>query len=234
MSDRIPLLLIPGLLLTADLWRDQMADLADIADMTVADHTSQDDIAAAAAAILAKAPDRFALAGLSFGGYLSFEIMRQAPERVTALALLDTSARGDGPEQAKRRQDFIALAEKGRFLGVTEGLIMTFIHPDRHDDADLMGRLKSMAADVGPRAFIRQEKAILSRPDSMADLREIACPTLVLCGRQDGLTPLARHEEIAEAIPNADLAVLARCGHLAPMERPDAVSDAMRAWLARI
>jgi pimeloyl-ACP methyl ester carboxylesterase len=234
MSDRIPLLLIPGLLLTADLWRDQMADLADVADMTVADHTSQDDIAAVASAILAKAPDRFALAGLSFGGYLSFEIMRQAPERVTALALLDTSARGDGPEQAKRRQDFIALAEKGRFLGVTEGLIKTFIHPDRHDDADLMGRLKSMAADVGPRAFIRQEKAILSRPDSMAGLREIACPTLVLCGRQDALTPLERHEEIAEAIPNADLVVLARCGHLAPMERSDAVSDAMRAWLARI
>jgi len=236
MADRIPLVLIPGLLLTADLWRDQLADLADIADMTVADHTSQDHIVDVAAAILAAAPERFALAGLSYGGYLSFEIMRQAPDRVTALALLDTTARGDIPEQARKRQDFIALAEQGqgRFLGVTDGLIKTFIHPDRHDDADLMGRLKTMAGDVGPTAFIRQEKAILSRPDSMTELLRIACPTLVLCGRQDALTPLDRHEEMAESIPDADLVVLARCGHLAPMERPDAVSDAMRAWLMRL
>jgi pimeloyl-ACP methyl ester carboxylesterase len=234
MSDRIPLVLIPGLLLTGDLWRDQLADLDDIADMTVADHTSRDHISDVAAVILDAAPDRFALAGLSFGGYLSFEIMRQASERVSALALLDTTAQADGPEQAQRRRDFIALAEKGRFLGVTEGLIKTFIHPARHDDADLMGRLTTMASDVGPQAFIRQEKAILSRPDSMADLGNITCPTLVLCGRQDALTPLQRHEEMAAAIPDADLVVLARCGHLAPMERPDAVSDALRAWLARI
>ena len=234
MTNRTPLLLIPGLLLTADLWRDQLADLSDVADRTVADHTSHDDLCDIVAAVLAAAPQRFALAGLSFGGYLAFEIMRQAPERVTALALLDTTARGDLAEQAQRRRDFIALADKGRFLGVTEGLINTFIHPDRHGDTDLMGRLKSMAADVGPKAFIRQEKAILSRPDSMADLPNIACPTLVLCGRQDALTPLDRHEEMAAAIPDADLVVLARCGHLAPMERPDAVSDALRAWLARL
>ncbi len=234
MSDRIPLMLIPGLLLTEDLWRDQMADLADIAEVTVADHTTHDNLPELVAAILEGAPDRFALGALSFGGYLAFEIMRQAPERILGLALIDTSARKDTDQQAQHRRDFIKLAKSGRFLGVTEGLIKTFIHPDRHGDREIIDRLTAMAQSVGPDAFIRQEMAILERPDSVPDLAGYGCPALVLCGRQDARTPIDHHEEMADAIPDADLVILSRCGHLAPMERPRAVSDAMRAWLGRI
>lgn len=226
------LVLIPGLLLTADLWRYQVADLADLAEISVADHTRHERISEIAAAILAAAPPRFALAGLSFGGYIALEIMRQEPDRVDRLALLDTSARPDRPDQVRSRTDFIALTEKGRFLGVTEGLVKTFVHPDRHGDDELMALIKKMAQDIGKKAFIRQERAILSRPDSRPDLPRIHCPTLVLCGRQDALTPVELHEEMAAAIPSARLVVIENCGHLPPLEKPDEVSEAMQAWLA--
>jgi pimeloyl-ACP methyl ester carboxylesterase len=218
-------------LLTGELWHHQIADLSDIANPMVADHTVRDDIVESARFILETAPAKFALAGLSFGGYLAMEIMRQAAGRVERLALLDTTARPDSPDQAKRRRDFIALADRGRFLGVTEDLIKTFVHPDRHDDGDFMALIKRMAQDVGPKAFVRQERAILSRPDSLEGLSAIKCPALVLCGRQDALTPVDRHTEMAERIEGSKLVIIEDCGHLPPLEKPDEVTDALRAWL---
>lgn len=231
MAPKTPLVLLPGLLCDAALWHGQAAGLADVADSRVADLTQDDSLAAMARRVLWAAPPSFALAGLSMGGYCAFEVMRQAPERVARLALLDTSARADTPEQTAHRRGLIELAEKGEFKGVTPRLLPLFLHPDRLADAALTGAVMVMAERVGKEAFLRQQKAIMSRGDSRPTLATIRCPTLVLCGRQDQLTPLALHEEMASLIAGARLDVIDRCGHLSAMERPEAVTAELRQWL---
>lgn len=231
MPSRMPLVLLPGLLCDAALWRHQTETLSDVADMSVADVTTEDQAGPLAQRILASAPEEFALAGLSMGGYIAFEILRQAPDRVMRLALLDTSARADTPEKTKLRQDFIELAQTGEFKGVTPRLLPRLIHPDRLQDAELVASILAMAERIGRDAFIRQERLLMMRPDSRHDLSLIHCPTLVLCGRQDGLTPLADSEEMAEKIPRAKLVVVEDCGHLSTMERPRAVTAVLRYWL---
>lgn len=227
-----PLVLLPGLLCDAQLWQAQAANLADIADIWVADHTRSSSMADVARDVLADAPfASFALAGLSMGGYLALEIMRQAPQRVSRLALLDTAAGAELPEQTQRRMQLIALAESGEFPKVTEILLPLLVHPARLSDPALTGVVRSMAQNIGKDAFVRQQHAIMSRSDSRGSLASIACPTLVLCGRQDALTPLARHEEIAAGIKGAGLEIIEDCGHLSTLERPDHVNTAMRRWL---
>jgi pimeloyl-ACP methyl ester carboxylesterase len=226
------LVLIPGLLCDALLWQAQTKALADIAECWIADHTRSDTMAAIADDVLRDSPFReFALAGLSMGGYAALEILRQAPDRVRKLALLDTSARADTAEQSQKRLDFISLAERGRFLGVTDALLPTFVHPSRLNDRELVATVKKMAKNTGREAFIREERAIVSRADSLPVLGVITCPVLVLCGRQDALTPLERHEEMARAIPGSKLEIIENCGHLSTLERPAEVSDALRRWL---
>jgi pimeloyl-ACP methyl ester carboxylesterase len=232
MTDKTPLLLLPGLLCDAALWRAQLEDLADIAAPMVADLTQDDALDAMARRVLQGAPPRFALAGLSMGGYVAQAVLRLAPERVLRLALLDTSARADTPEQTQRRRDLIALAERGEFIGVSARLMPLFVHPDRLHDAALTGAISAMAARVGKDAFLRQQKAIMGRPDNRPILPRISCPTLVLCGREDALTPPAVSEEIAELIPDARLEIVGQCGHMTTMERPETVSAALRRWLA--
>ena len=231
MSAGTPLVLLPGLLCDAALWRHQMDTLADIAEITVADLTGDDRFDDMARSVLEAAPETFALAGLSMCGYVAHEIMRQAPGRVTRLALLDTSARADTPGQSERRRAFIAQTRHGDFKGVTSRLLPMLIHPDRLEDGDLTGTIMAMAEGVGREAFLRQQNAIMHRPDCRRDLGAIHCPTLVLCGRQDALTPLAGHQEMADGIPDSTLVVIEDCGHMAPLERPRAVSAVMRYWL---
>jgi pimeloyl-ACP methyl ester carboxylesterase len=226
-----PLVLLPGLLCDAALWRHQTKGLADSADIAVADLTLDDSIGAMAERTLATAPPRFALAGLSMGGYVAQEIMRRAPGRVSRLALLDTSARADSPAQTERRQGLIKQVEIGEFKGVTARLLPLLIHADRLGDKALTHTVQVMAENVGKEAFLRQQNAIMTRPDGRADLPKITCPTLVLCGRQDALTPVEVHEEMAAAIPGAALVVVEDCGHLAPLERAVTVSALMRYWL---
>jgi pimeloyl-ACP methyl ester carboxylesterase len=226
------LILVPGLLCDDRLWRPQLAALSGLADCRVADATRSGTMAGLARDLLEDCPfERFALAGLSMGGYVALEVVRQAPQRVVRLALLDTSARADAPEQSQRRREFIALAERGRFMGVTDALLPLLIHASRLGDAALVATVKAMAASVGKEAFVRQERAIMGRADSLPLLPQIRCPTLVLCGREDALTPLERHEEIAAAVPNARLEVIDECGHLSTLEQPDAVSAALARWL---
>jgi pimeloyl-ACP methyl ester carboxylesterase len=231
MTTRTPLILLPGLLLDAALWQPQLQALADIADMTVGDLTKDDSMAGMARSVLAAAPERFALAALSMGGYAAFEIMRQAPERVTRLALLDTSARPDTPAQTKDRRALINMCNQGEFKGVTPRLLPRWIHPSRVNDKALTETVMSMTSRVGRDSFIRQQTAIIGRPDSRPGLSQIHCPTLVLCGHEDQATPVALHREMAADIPNARLVVVPECGHLSPLERPDAVNTALRAWL---
>lgn len=233
MIQKTPLILVPGLLCTELLWRCQLDGLADLADMAVSTaQREHDSLPRIAEAILASAPPRFALAGLSFGGYVCFEILRQAPERVERLALLDTSARPDTEEQLERRRALLKLAQSGRFLGVTDRLLPLLIAGARLGDATLVADVKTMAQEVGRDGFLMQQKAIMARPDSRPTLARIACPTLVLCGREDALTPLDRHEEMAAGIAGSSLVVVDDCGHLSTMEKPEEVNAALRAWLA--
>jgi len=163
------LVLVPGLLCDAELWQPQVANLADIADIWIPDHTRSDTMAGVARDVLADAPfPRFALAGLSMGGYIALEIMRQAPRRVTGLALLDTAATAESREQTRKRMELIALAECGEFSQVTEILLPLLIHPSRLAERALTAIVKSMAENVGKEAFVRQQKAIMSRADSLA------------------------------------------------------------------
>jgi len=231
MAEILPLVLVPGLTCSARLWAPQIEALWPFGPVMVADHRRDASMDGIAKRILSSAPPRFALAGLSMGGYIALEVVRQAPERVARLALLDTSARADSPEQAQKRRDFIDLAERGRFLGVTDALLPLLLHPSHLGDASLVATVKAMAKTVGKEAFIRQERAIMGRPDSRPLLAQIRCPTLVACGRQDALTPLDRHEEIAAAVPGARLEVIADCGHLSTLEQPQAVNAALARWL---
>lgn len=227
-----PLILLPGLLCDAALWAPQRAALGDVAVMTVADLTRADSLAAMAEQVIAAAPARFALAGLSMGGYLAFEIMRRAPERVTRLALLDTSARPDTPERLQNRRDLIRLAKTGEFRGVTPRLLPQWVHPENMKNPELVATVTAMTLRVGRDAFIRQQTAIMQRPDSRPGLAHIRVPTLVLCGRQDLATPVELAREIAADIPDARLVVVETCGHLSTLEKPEAVNHAFRQWLA--
>lgn len=229
---RKPLIFLPGLLCDAALWSHQVRDLADIADISVGDLSQDASIAAMAERVLAAAPDRFALAGLSMGGYVAQEIMRREPERVERLALIDTSARPDTPEQTKTRRELIRLSQIGKFKGVTPRLLPNLIHPTRLKDPAVADVVVAMAERIGQEAFTRQQTAIMGRVDGRGDLHAIRIPTLVICGREDLLTPPAMHQEMATAIHGATLLIVEACGHLAPLERPEIVTPALRSWLA--
>ncbi|MDE1900521.1 MAG: alpha/beta fold hydrolase [Alphaproteobacteria bacterium] len=231
MSDRLPLIFVPGLLCDAALWQNQSNALKDLIDPVFADTTRHDDIAAIARDVLATAPRRFALAGLSMGGYVALEIMRQAPERVVKLALFNTSARADTPEQQEKRRLLIAMSKAGQFKGVTPRLLPMLIHPDRIHDVALTGVVTAMAERVGRDAFFNQQTAIMNRIDSRAFLKDIRCPTLVVAGAQDALTPPELLREIAGGIAGARLEIIDHCGHLSPLEQPDAVTALLRGWI---
>jgi pimeloyl-ACP methyl ester carboxylesterase len=232
MPAPLPIVLIPGLNCSARLYSEQFPALWQCGPVTVADHRRDDTMEAIADRILASSPPRFALAGLSMGGYIAFVIARQAPERVARLALLDTSARPETPNQSERRRTLIALAEGGRFSEVADHLFPLFVHRKRHSEDALRRIVRVMAEETGPDAFVRQQKAIMSRPDCRPMLALIACPTLVLVGDADELTPPVQAEEIAAGIAGSRLVVVPDCGHLSTIERPQAVTKALLEWIA--
>ena len=228
---RTPLLLVPGHLCDHALWAHQTRHLADVADMTVATMDGGPSMEAMARTILAKAPARFAMAGLSMGGFVALEIMRQAPQRVERLALLDTAASGNSPAQIERRHKYIGLLRSGGFETLLTEFTPMLVHPAHLADTTLMGEIGRMTRRIGPDLALAQQQAMLDRVDSRPSLAKIACSTLVMCGRQDALTPLAGHEEMAELIPDAKLVVIEDCGHMSPMEKPEAVTAVFRYWL---
>jgi pimeloyl-ACP methyl ester carboxylesterase len=231
MADKTPLVLVPGLLCSPAQWAPQMAGLSDIADITIGDHTRHDTMQAIAQSILAATPQRFALAGLSMGGYIAQQIVLQAPERVARLALLDTGSRADTPERKERRLQLNEMARREGAARVQQELLPLLIHADRLADKTFVDLIVQMATDTGVEAFLRQHAALMARGDNRPLLSGIRCPTLVLVGRQDVLTPLELSEEMAGAIPGARLQVIEDCGHLSTLEQPDAVNHALRAWL---
>ncbi|HVZ54722.1 MAG TPA: alpha/beta fold hydrolase [Pseudolabrys sp.] len=231
MTVPLPLVLVPGLLCSARLYGPQVAALWPCGPIMVADHRQHEQMADIAADILAQAPPRFALAGLSMGGYIAVAMLRQAPQRVVKLALLDTSARPDTPEQTAARQQFIGLAHVGKLNQVVDALVPRFLHRDRRSDPELNRIIRDMAADTGAEAFVRQEKAIMSREDARPLLPTIRCPTLVLVGEGDELTPPELSREIAAAVPGSRLVIVPDSGHLSTIEKPDAVNAALAEWL---
>jgi pimeloyl-ACP methyl ester carboxylesterase len=227
----LPIVLVPGLNCSARLYGEQIPALWRFGPVTVADHTRDASIAAIASRILAAAPPRFALAGLSMGGYIAFEIMRQAPQRVAKLALLDTGARPETPEQSARRKAPMAAARDGNFLSVADASFVFFVHPSRHDDVALRDVVRAMAEDTGVQGYLRQQQAIMGRADSRPGLAAIRCPTLVLVGAQDQGTPPELAHEIAGSIAGARLVIVPECGHLSTLERPQAVTQALVEWM---
>lgn len=223
-------LLLPGLICDERLWRDVIAGLD--ARSVVADLTQDDSIGAMAQRALAAAPARFALAGLSMGGYVAFEIMRQAPERVTHLALLDTSARADDDARKETRRKGIEMVGQGKFIGVSRGLLGSLVAP-QHMGTPVAGDVQAMSERVGQAAYIRQQVAIMNRVDSRQTLGDIQVPTLVGVGESDKLTPPELAEEMAAGIAGAELVRFPDSAHLPTMENPSAVVEAMKAWLAR-
>jgi pimeloyl-ACP methyl ester carboxylesterase len=235
---RIPVLALPGVLCDERLWRGAADSLADVADFTIVPTTTHDSIADLAEHALAQiSAERFALAGFSLGGYVSLEIMRRAPEPVAALALIDTGAVADPPQSSEWRRRAIAYAKHSRVDrdAVYAEFLGRLLHPVHTDDrAAIVKLLRSMADTVGTDAFVRQQTAAMHRPDSRPTLATIACPTLILCGEADQVTPLAWSEEMAAGIAGARLVTIEGAGHMAPLEKPDAFHAALRGWLSGV
>ena len=227
MTEALPIVCVPGLSCSPRLYAEQIPQLWTIGPVTVAQHTQHDSMAAIARSILASAPPRFALIGLSMGGYVGFEIMRQAPARVAKLALIDTSARPDTPEQTENRRAQVRVAEKGRLAELTDAMFPRLVHPTRRDDRALREILRRMAEETGAEGFIRQQTAIMARADSRSDLGAVRCPTLVVVGDADELTPPNLAMEIANGIRGARLVTVAECGHASTLERPRQVTEAL-------
>ncbi|MBR1171782.1 alpha/beta fold hydrolase [Bradyrhizobium liaoningense] len=232
MDRMTPIVLVPGLASSARIYAPVIPALWRFGPVTVANHIRDDSMAAIARRILAEAPPRFALAGHSMGGYIAFEIMRQASERVTKLALISTQARPDTPEATARRRAQMERARRGELRAVREESFPELVHPSRRDDAEILELVHAQDEDVGVEAYLRQQTAIIARVDSCPLLATIKCPTLVLTGDTDNTIPNAFSKEMAEGIAGARLVILDRCGHLPQAEQPEATVRALTEWLA--
>lgn len=223
------LVLLPGMLLDAALFEHQAEHLAETARVQIGDITRDGSIEGMADTVLRQSPQRFALAGLSLGGIVALEILRQAPERVDRLALLDTNARAPSEQQLEAWRRFAGEAEVEGAVGVTRRHILPVMLS--REDPMLARAVTEMAERVGDEAFLRQLAAQAGRVDLRGELDDIHCPTLVAAGRQDALCPPGLHQEIATAIPGAALVFVEDCGHLSSLEQPQAVTALLGYWL---
>ncbi|MGT2503883.1 alpha/beta fold hydrolase [Bradyrhizobium guangxiense] len=231
MDQTTPIVLVPGLASSARIYAPVIPALWRFGPVMVANHIRDDSMADIAVRLLREAPPRFALAGHSMGGYIALEIMRQAPERVVKLALINTQARPDTPEATARRRGLMERARRGELRAIREESFPELVHPSRRDDADILKLVHAQDEDVGVDGYLRQQTAIIARVDSRPSLSAITCPTLVLTGDTDNTIPNAFSKEMAEAIAGARLVILDRCGHLPQAEQPEATVRALTGWL---
>ena len=224
-------MLLPGHMCDARLFGPLLEALTGRA-IFVGDLTADDNVTAMARRVLATAPPRFALLGLSMGGIIAFEILRQAPERVARLALLDTNPLPESEDRSTERLELMRIVAAGGLQSVvTQRLKPAYLASENRDERPLLDLIVDMALKLGPAVFDRQARALLERPDSRELLNDIHLPTLILCGREDALCPVAVHEAMAAAISGATLVVVDGAGHLPTLERPAAVNAAVRRWL---
>ena len=227
---KTPFLLVPGLNCTAEIFGHLVPAIWPYGPVMIANHTIGTSIAEIAAVILKAAPPRFGLLGFSFGGYIAFEILRQAPERVEKLCLLDTSARPDTPEATEKRRLGIQRARGGDFVGVLGEGFLTAVDERNLGRDDLRAMLVRMGTTNGIETFTRQQEAIIARPDSRPDLAGIKVPTLVIVGESDQTTIPAAAKEMAGGIAGAKLVVVPKAGHMALAEEPELVNAAVAEW----
>ncbi|MEX0320449.1 MAG: alpha/beta fold hydrolase [Ruegeria sp.] len=227
-----PLVLLPGMMCDARVYRHQLQHLSRDRAVTVAPITTGERVEEIASGLLDQLPHRFALAGLSMGGIVAMEIIRRAPERVSRLCLMDTEALADTPQIAAAREPMIVGARAGRLDEVMqEAMRPEFLAPGP-GRMEVLDCVYAMARDLGGELFVRQSRALQRRPDQQGTLRKIKVPTMILCGAHDGLTPVKRHTFMAELIPNAELRIIEDAGHLPTLETPEAVTEALQHWLA--
>lgn len=226
------LVLLPGLMCDARLWAPQEAALKGV-EVHHGDMTSADTVQEIASGVLADAPETFALAGLSMGGIIAMEVIRQAPERVERLALLDTNPRAELPEVAALREPQIAAARSGNLRAVLRDELKPNYLVDSPQKQGILDVCMEMGLDLGPEVFERQSRALAARPDQQDTLKGFTRPALVLMGRHDKLCPLDRHELMHDLLPDSALVFIEQAGHLPTLEQPEATTAAMQAWLDR-
>ena len=231
MTDVGDLILLPGMMCDARLFAPQIAVLQDSMRISVPLPVSAPNMAQLAAEVLADAPDRFALGGVSMGGILAMEIIRQAAQRVTHLALIDTNPFAERDEVKARRTSQMDAVRDGRLAAVMRDEMKPSYFTHRGENADLLDLTMAMATDLGPDAFIAQSLALRDRPDYEATLRHVTCSTLILCGRHDQLCPVERHEAMKAMIPHARLCIVEEAGHLPTIETPGIVTTALQELL---
>lgn len=228
-----PLVLVPGLMCDARLYAPQIEALSRERSVMVACTTRGERIEEIASDILMACPAKFALAGLSMGGIIAMEILRRAPERVTRIALMDTNAQAETPQTAAGYEPMIVGVKAGRLDEVMRGFMKPDYLAPGPARVEVMAQMAEMARDLGPEVFIRQVRALQRRRDQQATLRKCKVPALVMCGAHDQLTPLKRHEFMAELIPYAKLRVIKDAGHVPTLETPEATLEALREWMGQ-
>ena len=230
MASPSPIVLLPSQLCTELVWRGQLPRLCTLAPTRVMVQRDHDNVGDMAQRVLDAAAARFSLIAHGMGGFVAFEILRRAPERVAGLALLGTLAPGDTPAQTARREGYLKLVESGRFDQVVEERIGLLFHPERQQDTVLLGIARRMAKETGADAFLRQQRAIMARPDSRPMLAGISCPVLLLYGHADGVSTRAHQEEMLAAIPDVRLKIVEGCGHMMSLEEPDKLASILAEW----
>lgn len=231
MPQRSTVVLLPGLLSDEDIWRGPIQRLSKSHDVVCPGFLDHGSIEAMARDVLARAPERFSLAGHSMGGRVALEIAARAPERLERLALLNTGFRPARPGEAEARSRLIRIALEEGMAALASHWLPPMLPASRLRDDALMGRLTAMVERATPRLFQRQIGALLTRPNAHRGLAAISCPTALIVGRQDAWSPPAQHQEMAALIPGAWLSVIEDCGHMSPAEQPEAITDALEAWM---
>lgn len=228
-----PLVLLPGMMCDARLFGPQIAAFGLHRAIHLPPIGAHDTMAALAREVLENAPPRFALAGLSMGGILAMEIMAQAPERVERLALLDTNPRAELPEVQARRAPQIKAAQDGQLRAVMRDEMKPNYLADAPGKQAVLDLCMDMAMDLGPQVFVNQSRALRDRPDQQDTLRQVSVPTLVLCGREDQLCPIERHELMHDLIPGSILEIIDGAAHLPVLEKPNETTAALARWLEK-
>ncbi len=227
-QDKPQILLLPGFMLDARLWDDVRSGISELGHLSFGDITQDDSLEAMAKRVLLNAPPRFVLIGFSMGGYVAQWVYKFAPERVTALILMNTSAHQQSPAEVAQTQAQIELAKQYPFKGLTKRALASSVDPDRTGDQALLDRLQEMAVANGKAVFIRQLSAM--RNDGYEDLQKVQCPTLIIASRNDQMRSVEESQQMAERIPQSELVVMEHCGHMTPLEKPVELLEVLAHW----